>query len=109
MALYVLFDTETTGNQEQDRIIQVGAMIVHSKEKIEVYDELCSSEVPISLEAMEVHNITPEVIEGKAPFSETQFAAKVNELNSAENFLIAHNINFDLGMIQKEGFENRYT
>ncbi|MDD2451316.1 exonuclease domain-containing protein [Sulfurovum sp.] len=109
MALYVLFDTETTGNQEQDRIIQVGAMIVHSKEKIEIYDELCSSEVPISLEAMEVHNITPEIIEGKAPFSETMFAAKVNELNSAENFLIAHNINFDLDMLKKEGFENAYT
>ena len=34
MAKYILFDTETTGNQEQDRIIQIGAMIVHSKEKI---------------------------------------------------------------------------
>ena len=40
MAAYVLFDTETTGNQEQDRIIQVGAMIVHSKDNIEVFDEL---------------------------------------------------------------------
>jgi DNA polymerase III epsilon subunit-like protein len=109
MAVYVLFDTETTGNQDQDRIIQVGAMVVHNKEEIEVYDELCSSEVPIALEAMEVHNITPDIIEGKTPFSETKFAARVNELNIPENFLIAHNINFDLGMIQKEGFENHYT
>ncbi|MFT7879558.1 MAG: exonuclease domain-containing protein [Sulfurimonas sp.] len=109
MAVYVLFDTETTGNQEQDRIIQIGAMIVHNKEEIEVYDELCSTDVPIALEAMEVHNITPDIIEGKAPFSETKFATRVNELNTPENFLIAHNINFDLGMIQKEGFENRYT
>ena len=61
MAVYVLFDTETTGNQENDRIIQIGAMIIHSKENIELYDELCSSEVPISLEAMEVHNITPDL------------------------------------------------
>lgn len=109
MALYVLFDTETTGTQEQDRIIQIGAMIVHNKEEIEIYDELCSTEVPIALEAMEVHNITPDIIEGKAPFSETKFATRVNELNSAENFLIAHNIQFDLGMIQKEGFKNAYT
>ena len=109
MAVYVLFDTETTGNQEQDRIIQIGAMIVHNKEEIEVYDELCSTDVPIALEAMEVHNITPDIIEGKAPFSETKFATRVNELNTPENFLIAHNIQFDLGMIQKEGFENHYT
>ena len=58
MAAYVLFDTETTGNQEQDRIIQVGAMIVHSKENIEVFDELCFTDVNISIEAMEVAQAT---------------------------------------------------
>ncbi|MFT7823930.1 MAG: exonuclease domain-containing protein [Sulfurimonas sp.] len=109
MPTYVLFDTETTGNQEQDRIIQVGAMIVHNKEDIEVYDELCSTDVPIALEAMEAHNITPDVIENQPPFSELAFAKKIEEYNREENFLIAHNIQFDLGMIQKEGFENRYT
>jgi DNA polymerase III epsilon subunit-like protein len=109
MAAYVLFDTETTGNQEEDRIIQVGAMVVYAKDNIEVFDELCSSTVPISIEAMEVHNITPETIAGKPPFSETKFAQKVNELNAKENYLIAHNINFDLGMLEKEGFTNHYT
>ncbi len=109
MAVYVLFDTETTGNQENDRIIQVGAMIVHDRENIEVFDELCSTSVPISIEAMEVHNITPEVIENKPPFSKTDFSQKVETYNSEENYLIAHNIGFDLGMLEKEGFTNRYT
>jgi DNA polymerase III epsilon subunit-like protein len=109
MAVYVLFDTETTGNQENDRIIQVGAMIVHDRENIEVFDELCSTSVPISIEAMEVHNITPEVIEGKAPFNETKFSKEVEKYNSEENYLIAHNIGFDLGMLEKEGFTNHYT
>jgi len=109
MAVYVLFDTETTGNQEQDRIIQVGAMIVHSKENIEIFDELCSAPVPISLEAMEVHNITPDVIEDQPPYAETTFSKKVVELNNKENYLIAHNIGFDLGMLEKEGFVNHYT
>jgi len=109
MAAYVLFDTETTGNQEQDRIIQVGAMIVHSKDNIEVLDELCSTDVNITIEAMEVHNITPDVIENQPPFAETGFAKKVAELNQKENYLIAHNISFDLGMLEKEGFENHYT
>jgi len=109
MAVYVLFDTETTGNQENDRIIQIGAMIVHDKKNIEIFDELCSTSVPISIEAMEVHNITPEVIEGKAPFSKTKFAKKIEEYNKKENYLIAHNIGFDLGMLEKEGFVNHYT
>jgi len=109
MAKYVLFDTETTGAGENDRIIQVGAMIVHSKDEIEVYDELCSADVPISLEAMEVHNITPDVIENQPPYAELTFAKKLDELNKEENYLIAHNISFDLGMVKKEGFENLYT
>ena len=109
MPTYVLFDTETTGNQENDRIIQVGAMVVHDKENIEIFDELCSTSVPISIEAMEVHNITPEVIEGKAPFAETRFAKVVETYNNEENYLIAHNIGFDLGMLEKEGFTNHYT
>jgi len=109
MATYVLFDTETTGNQEQDRIIQIGAMIVHSKEDIEVLDELCLAPVPISIEAMEVHNITPEIIADKGLYDETDFALKLLQLNKQENYLIAHNISFDLEMLKKEGFENNYT
>ncbi|RLA57539.1 MAG: 3'-5' exonuclease, partial [Epsilonproteobacteria bacterium] len=74
MAKYILFDTETTGTGDQDRIIQVGAMVVHGRDNIESYDELCSTDVPISLEAMEVHNITPDVIENQPPYAETNFA-----------------------------------
>jgi len=109
MAKYVLFDTETTGNQEADRIIQIGAMVVHSKEKVEVYDELCSTSVPISIEAMEVHNITPDIIENREPFEKTNAWKVISELNEKENYLIAHNISFDLGMLEKEGFKNHYT
>ena len=109
MAIYILFDTETTGNQEKDRIIQIGGMIVRGKAEIEVYDELCSTDVPISIEAMEVHNITPDIITNKPLFTQTNFYKKVNEYNQPENYLIAHNISFDLGMLKKEGFENRYT
>jgi len=107
MAKYILFDTETTGNQDEDRIIQIGAMVIGAMGFVEVYDELCSAPLPIKIEAMEVHNITPELLEGKAPFSATKFYRDIQTLNSPNNYLIAHNINFDLGMLKKEGFENR--
>ncbi|MDD2291163.1 MAG: 3'-5' exonuclease [Aliarcobacter sp.] len=108
MAYYVLFDTETTGNQDDDKIIQFGAMIVDQKGKVEAFDELCSTDVAIKLEAMEVHNITPELLVGKPKAVETNFYKKLEELNSNENYLIAHNISFDMGMIKKEGFVNQY-
>lgn len=108
MAYYVLFDTETTGNQEEDRVIQFGAMIVDQKGKVEAFDELCSSDVEIKIEAMEVHNITPDLLIGKPKAVETSFYQKLEELNTNENFLIAHNISFDMGMIKKEGFVNQY-
>ncbi len=108
MAYYVLFDTETTGNQDDDKIIQFGAMIVDQKGKVEAFDELCSTDVTIKLEAMEVHNITPELLVGKPKAVETDFYKKLEELNSNENYLIAHNISFDMGMIKKEGFVNQY-
>jgi len=109
LAKYILFDTETTGNQEEDKIIQIGAMVVHSKDEIEIFDELCSCDVDIKIEAMEVHNIVPEQLEGKPPFIQTKAYQKLQEYNNQENYLIAHNINFDLGMLQKDGFENHYT
>ena len=109
MAKYILFDTETTGAGENDRIIQVGAMIVHGRDEIEVFDELCSTDIPITVEAMEVHNITPDVIENQPPYSELTFTKKILEYNHADNYLIAHNISFDLGMLEKEGFKNNYT
>lgn len=109
MAKYILFDTETTGNQEQDRIIQIGGMIIHNKKEIEIYDEFCFTDIPISVEAMEVHNITPDMIKDKTSLIETSFYKRMQEFNAIENFLIAHNIDFDLMMLKKEGFENRYT
>lgn len=108
MAYYVLFDTETTGNQEEDRVIQFGAMVVDQKGKVEAFDELCSSDVEIKIEAMEVHNITPDLLIGKPKAVETNFYQKLEELNTNKNFLIAHNISFDMGMIKKEGFVNQY-
>jgi len=104
MAKYILFDTETTGNQDEDRIIQVGAMIVDSKGKVEIFDELCSTVLPIKIQAMVVHGITPDLIEGKDIFTDTNFYKTIQSLNNSENYLIAHNMPFDMGMMEKEGF-----
>ena len=109
MAKYILFDTETTGNQPNDRIIQMGLMVVHNKEHIDSYETFCFTQEPIKVEAMEVHHITPSMIQDAPPITETTEWEVLHSLNQPENYLIAHHIEFDLKMIEKEGFENHYT
>lgn len=104
---FVLLDTETTGAGEPDRIIQLGYMVLESGKPTAVFDAFCSTEVPIGVGAMEVHHITPEMIEGKPKCSETEAYQNLLALNAPENYLIIHNAPFDLGMLEKEGFECR--
>ncbi len=103
MAKYVILDTETTGAAENDRVIQLGYMVLGAKE-VEIHNELCSAEVPITIGAMEVHNITPEMIEGKPPCREINAYKRLLELNTPDNYMIIHNAPFDIGMLAKEGF-----
>ncbi len=106
MAKFILLDTETTGAGEQDRIIQIGFMVLEAGKKVEVFNEYCSSEVPIAYAAMEVHHITPEMIDSKPQCTETTAYQNLLRLNRSENYLVIHNAPFDLGMLEKEGFTN---
>lgn len=103
---YVILDTETTGAGENDRIIQLGYIVLGAKE-IEVQNEFCSSDVPISFGAMEVHGITPDMIEGKPSCKEMSSYKRLLELNTPDNYIIIHNAPFDLGMLEKEGFKTQ--
>lgn len=106
MAKYILLDTETTGAGEEDRIIQLGFLILDGK-NVEVYNDLCSAPLPIGYGAMEVHGITPDMIEGKPPCIETSAYKTLCELNTPDNVLIIHNAPFDLGMLSKESFTSK--
>jgi len=103
---YVILDTETTGVGENDRVIQLGYMVLGAK-NIEVHNEFFSSEVPIGFGAMEIHGITPDMLENKPTCVDSHAYKRLCELNSDENYLIIHNADFDVGMLQKEGFVNR--
>ena len=104
MAKYIILDTETTGTEEEDRIIQLGYLVLEGK-NIEVYNEFCSTDVAIKYPAMETHGITPEMIEGKPLCVELPSYNRLCELNTNDNYMIIHNAPFDVGMLKKEGFE----
>ena len=101
---YILLDTETTGTGENDRVIQLGYVVLSPGETTEVHNEFCSCDVPISFGAMEVHSITPEMIDGKPTCTQTGAYGRLVELNTPDNYMIIHNAPFDIGMLEKEGF-----
>jgi len=104
LAKYIILDTETTGTDEEDRIIQLGFIVLGSN-PIEVHNEFNSSDIDIKIPAMEVHGITPEMIESKVKCQETSAFKRLQELNTSENYMIIHNAPFDLKMLAKEDFE----
>ncbi len=101
----IILDTETTGVLEEDRICQLSYLVVDQNGNIEeVLDDLCTPPLPIKFDSMAIHNITPEMIEGKPQCVETAAYHRLNELNTAENLIVIQNAEFDLGMLAKEGF-----
>ncbi len=106
MAKYIILDTETTGTGDNDRVIQLG-YIVLGVNPIEVHNEFNSSDVPISFGAMEVHGITPDLLDGKPICTETSAYKRLLELNTNDNYLIIHNAPFDIKMLEKEGFSTQ--
>ncbi|MFZ3052281.1 MAG: 3'-5' exonuclease [Sulfuricurvum sp.] len=106
MAKYIILDTETTGAGENDRVIQLGFMVLDGK-NVQVHNDLCSSPIPIGYGAMEVHGITPDQIEGKPSCIETSAFKALELLNIPDNVMIIHNAPFDLGMLAKENFTSK--
>jgi DNA polymerase-3 subunit epsilon/exodeoxyribonuclease X len=99
----IFLDTETTGLEELDRICSLGVIIQDSK-NISTHYELIKSSKKIKPEASAVHHLTDEMLKDKKVFKKSKIYKTLQECNSRENVLISHNINFDLKMLQKEGF-----
>ena len=103
----IVLDTETTGMLEKDRICQLSYLVLNEDFEIEeVHNDLCVPPLPISYEAMAIHHITPEMLEGKISCVQTKAYKRLLELNTPHNLLVIQNAAFDLSMLAKEGFTN---
>lgn len=106
----LLLDTETTGKGPQDRLLQVAyCEVILSEEGFsmgEIKQAKFKPPVPISFEAMAVHQITPEDLADAVPFEAS--ATRTELLNLANtHVLVAHNAPFDLVMLEREGVNFR--
>jgi len=101
MVKLIFFDTETTGNEQKDFLIQMAY-----KTGDEKFVGLYKPEIKISPEASAVHHISNKMVEGLASFKESKDIPKIKKLFEDENsVVVAHNAPFDLWMIKKEGIE----
>ena len=105
MSKLVFLDLETSGLEEKDRICEL-AFICEEDEKISSHNTLCKSAKKIANGAMALHHITYEMIKEALPCGQTEAFKDLEVLNMAENILIAHNVRFDLQMLEKENFNN---
>ena len=103
---YIILDTETTGVEEEDRIIQLSFIVADEDLNIieEPYNDLCSTSRDIEFESMAIHGITPEMLEGKPTCQESKSFKRLVELNTEENILVAHDSNLDEMLLKNEGF-----
>lgn len=97
----IFFDTETTGNTENDFICQLAY-----KTGEETFECLYKPEIKVPPEASAVHHITNKMLEGKPSFKESPDYQKIKDLfEDANTVVVAHNAPFDLAMLKKEGIE----
>ena len=107
MNTFLLLDTETTGNTPADYLCQIAYVTKHDPHatvKInDIKEALFKPPVPISVESMAVHHITPKMVAGKPEFKWSAEHAEVKKLLDDGAIFVAHNAKFDVGMIHKEG------
>jgi len=98
--MFIFLDTETTGTGEDDRLCQ----LAYKTEAGTVVNELFNPGRPISIKAMSIHHITNEMVQDKPVFQSSDTKTNLEKLIGANNnIIVAHNAQFDVGMLNKEG------
>ncbi len=97
----LFFDTETTGNTPEDRIIQLA--IKERSVPTPILNELFNPGVSIPFESSAVHHISNRMVEGKPRFKESPRYQEIKNLfESPETIVVAHNSAFDVAMLTSE-------
>lgn len=101
MSKLIFFDTETTGNTENDFLCQIAY-----KNGDESFVGLYKPEVKIPPEASAVHHITNKMVADKPSFKESTDQPQIKKLfEDKDSVVVAHNAPFDLMIIKKEDIE----
>jgi len=96
----VIFDTETTGISNKDKIVEISFIeVIDGIKTGRSYQSFFNPLIKISKGAYEVHKITNEDVKNAPLFREK--AEEIIKFIGSSN-LVAHNAKFDMGMINRE-------
>ena len=97
---YVAFDLETTGlSSVNDRIIEIGAVIMKNGQEIDRFQTFVDPERPLERKIVDLTGITEDMLRG-APKIEEVLPKFLEFVGS--RVLVAHNSDFDTGFIRAE-------
>lgn len=98
MTIFRVIDTETTGfDPVQDEIVEFAFIDIDENfNVVQEVEELINPGMPIPFDAMGVHNITNQMVEGKPKIEKFQHLFKENVV------YVAHNAAFDASMMGNE-------
>lgn len=104
---FVVLDLETTGNspKKNDKIIQVGAVLIEDGEIVERFSSFVNPECAIPPFIEQLTNIEQEMVDRAPTFH--QIAPMLIEMLDGSS-LVAHNVPFDLSFLQHELRSNGY-
>jgi len=111
MYKFIFFDTETTGLDAEDRLLQLATMYRTDGNALgddagamyETTNNLYNPGRPINPKAGAVHQITEEKIAGAPIFKDSPQAVELRKsVQDSGNIFIAHNAPFDIKMLRRE-------
>ena len=96
----VFLDTETTGNDFfKDKLFQVCYSFGRK-----ILSEFFKPSLPISIKAQSITHVTNKMVADKGEFENSKMKKDLQKI-LADNILVAHNAQFDIAMLVKEGIE----
>ena len=108
---FCVFDLETTGlSRVNDKITEIGAVILKNGEIVEYYSSLVNPQMKLSQENIAITGITDEMLENERTIDQVlpEFMEFVGD-----RMLVAHNASFDTGFIRRDcrslGIEFNHT
>lgn len=109
---YIIFDTETTGFQTKDEVIQFAGFLVDDNCKLlRLYSFYCYPLIEIPDDAIKVHHLTKSILmklsDGR--FFEEQFFEYDDLLSKKDLTWVGYNVDYDKRMINQTLKNNGYT